>query len=249
MKVIERADSILKKDVPETKPIDTYGPGNFCFKAIGRASQSAWSDVRYVAQIPVESLGTKYGQNSLSFQKWFYSGQIMGNQANGNGTFLWGSSSKYAGQIKDEKRHGLGHMVFDTADTSMASDLCTSAGTSYYGQWEDDKIHGIGIFKFHNDDGGGSMCGIFDKGKVTPYIFSQEVLPENFIEMVQIEARKADALSAEAVQGSASSIFRHNYDTNDGQYLFPLHLTPHRALVLRPGDRGEMATNVGSSRF
>jgi hypothetical protein len=131
----------------------------------------------------------------------------------------------------------------------MASDLCTSSGTSYIGHWENDKIHGIGMFQFHRDDGGGSLCGIFDQGKLTPFCFAEEILPENFVETIRIEERKAEALSAEAIQNASSSIFRHNYDSNDGQFLFPLHYTPQRALIQRPGVRGEETTNISNKRF
>ncbi len=249
MDILQRADAILKKDIPEIKTTDAFGPQHHSFKTHGRITAEAWSECRYVHHIPSGLLGTKYGQHEVSFLKWFYAGQMVGDDANGNGVFRWVNGSKYAGQIQSNKRHGLGKMVFDTADMSMASDLCTSSGTSYCGQWENDRIHGIGVFTFNSDDGGGLMCGIFDQGKLTPYTFAEEVLPENFIETVRIEERKADALSAEAIQNASSTIFRHNYDTNDGDFLFPLHYTPQRALVQRPGARGEETTNIRTSRF
>ena len=161
----------------------------------------------------------------------------------------WVNGSQYSGQILNEKRHGLGKMIFDASDTSMASRLCPSSGTKYFGQWENDQIHGIGMFTFDRDDGGGSLCCIFDQGMITPYTFPEELLPENFIDEVRIEERKANALSAEAIQSSSSSIFRHNYDANDGQFLFPLHYTPQRALVQRPGVLGENITSISKARF
>jgi hypothetical protein len=249
MDVLRRADAILKKEIPETRTSEVFGPQNFSFKTQGRISNDAWSSVRYVQQIPTGSLGTKYGQHEVSFLKWFYAGQMSCEDAHGNGVFRWVNGSKYAGQIQKNKRHGIGKMVFDTADMSMASDLCTSSGTSYCGSWENDKIHGIGVFTFHRDDGGGTLCAIFDQGKITPYSFTEDVLPEHFIEAVHIEERKADALSAEAIQNASSTIFRHNYDANDGHFLFPLHYTPKRALIQRPGDRGEETTNIRTSRF
>ena len=249
MDVIKRADAILKTDIPETKSSEVFGPQNHSFKTHGRVSEDAWSRVRYVQHISTASLGTKYGQHEVSFVKWFYSGQVVGERAHGNGIITWVSGSRYSGQLSDDKRHGLGKMVFDAADMSMASRLCPSAGTAYYGQWENDRIHGIGMFVFHRDDGGGSLCGIFDQGMVTPYTFSQELLPENFIDEVHTEERKAEALSAEAIQNSSSTIFRHNYNTNDGQFLFPLHYTPQRALVQRQGDLGEETSPISRARF
>lgn len=249
MDVIRRADAILSKDIPETKTSECFGPQNHSFKTHGRISEEAWSCVRYVKQIPAGSLGTIYGQHPVSFLKWFYAGQTMEDKAHGNGVFRWVNGSKYAGQILNSKRHGLGKMTFDTSDSTMASDLCTSSGTTYHGEWQNDKIHGIGMFKFHRDDGGGSLCGIFDEGKLTPHSFTEEILPEDFIASVHIEERKADALSAEAIQNASSTIFRHNYDANDGHFLFPLHYTPQRALIQRPGARGEETTNIKTSRF
>lgn len=248
MDVIKRADAILKRDIPETKTSEVFGPQNYSLKTHGRISEEAWSCVRYVEHVPRGDLGTMYGQQELTFLKWFYAGQMMGNEAHGNGVFRWVNGSKYAGQIKHNKRHGLGKMVFDTADMSMASDLCTSSGTTYFGHWEADKIHGIGVFFFLPDDGGGSLCGIFDQGKITPYAFSEEVLPENFIETVHFEDRKADTFSAEAIQNASSTIFRHNYESNDGHFLFPLHYTPQRALIQRPGARGEETTSIKMSK-
>jgi hypothetical protein len=249
MDVIKKADAILKKDIPETKSSQCFGPQNYSFKTQGKISESAWSCVRYVQQIPAGSLGTMYGQHPISFLKWFYSGQMTDDEADGNGVFRWVNRSEYAGQIRKNKRHGLGKMTFDAADSTMASDLCTSSGTIYLGQWENDKIHGIGMFVFHRDDGGGSLCGIFDEGRLTPYSFIQDVLPENFIESVYVEERKANALSAEAIQNASATIFRHNYAANDGHFIFPLHYTPQRALIQRPGERGEETTNITTSRF
>jgi len=249
MDVIKRADSILKTDIPETKTTEEFGPKNHSFKTHGRISEDAWTCVRYVHHIAPGSLGTKYGQQELSFVKWFYSGQVVGGRAHGNGTMRWVNGSQYSGQILNEKRHGLGKMIFDASDTSMASRLCPSSGTKYFGQWENDQIHGIGMFTFDRDDGGGSLCCIFDQGMITPYTFPEELLPENFIDEVRIEERKANALSAEAIQSSSSSIFRHNYDANDGQFLFPLHYTPQRALVQRPGVLGDNITSISKARF
>lgn len=247
--VIKRADEILKTDIPETKTDQIFGKNHFSFKTQGVITEDVWTCVPYVQHIPSGLLGTKYGQHEVSFLKWFYAGQMTGDDANGNGMFRWVNGSKYAGQIHKNKRHGLGKMDFDTADTTMASDLCTSSGTSYIGHWENDKIHGIGMFQFHRVDGGGSLCGIFDQGKLTPFCFAEEILPENFVETIRIEERKAEALSAEAIQNASSSIFRHNYDSNDGQFLFPLHYTPQRALIQRPGVRGEETTNISNKRF
>jgi hypothetical protein len=249
MDVIKRADKIIKTDIPETKTDQLFGKNHFCFKTQGVISEDVWACVPYVHHIPTGSLGTKYGQHEVSFLKWFYAGQMTGDDAHGNGMFRWVNGSKYAGQIHKNKRHGLGKMDFDTADTTMASDLCTSSGTSYIGHWDNDKIHGIGMFQFHRDDGGGSLCGIFVQGKLTPFCFTEDILPENFIETIRIEERKASALSAEAIQNTSASIFRHNYDSNDGQFLFPLHYTPQRALIQRLGVRGEETTNVSNSRF
>jgi hypothetical protein len=251
MDVIKKADEILNKDIPETTPTSSasFGPKNHSLKTRGIISENAWASVRYVDHIPAGQLGTMYGQHPVSFLKWFYAGQMMADKANGNGVFRWVNGSQYAGQIVNNKRHGLGKMTFDASDSSMASDLCTSSGTTYLGEWENDKIHGIGVFNFHRDDGGGSLCGIFDEGRLTPYSFMEEVLPENFIETVQLEERKANALSAEAIQNASSTIFRHNYEANDGHFLFPLHYTPQPALIQRPGERGEQTTNINNSRF
>lgn len=55
----------------------------------------------------------------------------------------------------------------------------------------------IGVFQFHCDDGGGSLCRIFDQGKPTPFCFTEDIMPENFITKLRIEDRKAKVLVPE----------------------------------------------------
>lgn len=82
---------------------------------------------------------------------------VLGNCANGWGTFVWETGEVYTGQWINGRRTGLG--VYDWPD-----------GSFYIGYFENDLLHGRGIYISGN--GGKDLVGLFSSGSfVQPMYF------------------------------------------------------------------------------
>lgn len=87
-------------------------------------------------------------------------GCIKGDCANGVGTYLWESGSKYVGQYKNGQRNGFGTLYYDNGDV-------------YVGEWIKNKQEGNGIYEYSTQGSYQLYSGEWKAGKRSGFGFMQ----------------------------------------------------------------------------
>ena len=102
--------------------------------------------------------GKKHGKGTMHYANgYIYTGDWIGDMANGEGIFTWPNGDRYEGHFIDDQRHGSGSYQFANGDLytgDWAQDKKEGFGVStldtgkYEGEFKDDKMHGTGTFHF-----------------------------------------------------------------------------------------------------